>query len=344
MTLDVLDAGVTNGRGILAGTPKGMMWIGPDATGKYAARQMASGEAAGAALGGGGAHALGDFNNDGRCDVVQFFSRGMVFYAGEGAGRFRAPVVTKTGIAKNPRTAVCGDYDADGQLDAVVGGEDGIALASRNEAGQWEDLMFVTGELAYHGNANQPSVTAAVAADINGDGRQGIALFSDTRKPMMFFNRGFGCFGLARELDLAGAMTGEMAPPVGETIPKPTLKAMQALQQGPGAGIVADADGDGFCDLVGVDAAGEVWALLGKADGRGLGALLTLDVAAAQPLTVSVFEKQRLISMHVLRPGVPVLVGKMNPGVCGLRWVGADGKPGSRQAMVTGVTRVNLIP
>ena len=73
------------------------------------------------------------------------------------------------------------------------GGEGGPAMLCRREAGQWANQACVTCELAYHGDQNAPRVVGAAGADVNSDGRQGVALFCAERKPMLFFNRGFAC-------------------------------------------------------------------------------------------------------------------------------------------------------
>ena len=198
-------------------------------------------------------------------------------------------------LVKSPCAAVCGDYDADGRLDVVVAGEDGLALLRRARDARWDNCTHVTGELAYHGNANRPRIVGAAPCDINNDGRQGVAFFYPQRNPLVFFNRGFACFGLARELELSGS--GSVAPEPLDPFappPEPKLKGAEALQHGQAAGTVLDLNGDGIADLLAVASGGEVWALFGKAEDRQpLGLTLALPPTARGPATISVSNDRR---------------------------------------------------
>ena len=72
-------------------------------------------------------------------------------------------------------------------------------FADHGRAGCWEGSGF---ELPRESqpNLNAPQIVSITPWDINADGRQGVALFYAGIAPKCFFNRGFGCFGLAREL------------------------------------------------------------------------------------------------------------------------------------------------
>jgi len=365
LSLDAVDAG--SGAGLLAGTRRGPVVLAPDgrAPGSpragersddgsgFAARPLAGAAAQEASrdLGPGGLCVGADFDQDGRCDVVQLFTKGALFYAGEGAGRFGAPLKTPIALVKNPCAALCGDYDADGRLDLLVAGDDGLALLSRTQGGaasrrgaRWDNCTRVTGELAYHGNANQPAIVGAAPCDINGDGRQGVALFYPKRNPMVFFNRGFACFGLARELELSGTagLVGGPLDPFAAA-PEPRLKAAEALQAGQAAGTVLDLNGDGVPDLLAVAPEGEVWALFGKAEDRQpLVLTVALPPGARGPVTVRVSRERRVIGVHVIRPGGPATVGLQEAGPLRLQWVSPDGKAHEREVVVEESTRVEL--
>jgi hypothetical protein len=346
LSLDSLRAGSAAGAGLVAGTAKGPMLLVPDGQGGFAVRPLAEAPPAEAAdLGSGGLCVVADFDADGRPDVLQVLSKGTLFYGAEGPGRFKAPVKAAVPLVKGPRVAVCGDYDADGALDVVVAGEDGLALVTRAEVRRWQDLTAVTGELAYHGNANRPEVVGAAPCDPNSDGRQGVALFYPNRNPLVFFNRGFACFGLARELELSGSGSAmaEMPDPFAEA--KPKLAGADALQGGQTAGTVLDLNGDGLDDLLAAGLEGDVWALCGKRDDQPvLLVTLALPPKALDPVTVTVRQKGRRLGMHVVRPGGPAFVGRTEPGPLTLEWPGPDGKPITRQVIVEGSMRVELAP
>jgi len=328
LSLDALETGR-----VVVGTPGGPLIV--DAGAKTTALPGVKD------LGAGGLCVVADFDRDGRNDIVQLFAKGIVTYAGEGGGKFKAPVTAAVRLPDNPAAAACGDFDTDGWLDLVVGGNGAMALLARDEKQQWQNQSYVTGELAYHGGANQPKISGVAPADINGDGRQGVALLYADRKPMLFFNRGFGCFGWARELDPAG-FVGEAAAPVEAATPKEPLKGWTALEAGQAAGALLDWNGDNAPDLFAV-AAGtpEAWVLYGE---NQAGAQLRwLQVSAAAPVTVTVRDRNRVVGMYVVRPGVPAAIARPQAGLVTLEWMDAAGKPASQKVVVVkALTRVTL--
>jgi len=328
LSLDALETGR-----VVVGTPGGPLIV--DAGAKTTALPGVKD------LGAGGLCVVADFDRDGRNDTVQLFAKGIVTYAGEGGGKFKAPVTAAVRLPDNPAAAACGDFDTDGWLDLVVGGNGAMALLARDEKQQWQNQSYVTGELAYHGGANQPKISGVAPADINGDGRQGVALLYADRKPMLFFNRGFGCFGWARELDPAG-FVGEAAAPVEAATPKEPLKGWTALEAGQAAGALLDWNGDNAPDLFAV-AAGtpEAWVLYGE---NQAGAQLRwLQVSAAAPVTVTVRDRNRVVGMYVVRPGVPAAIARPQAGLVTLEWMDAAGKPASQKVVVVkALTRVTL--
>ena len=349
LSLEAVDAGAEAGAGLVAGTGAGPVLLVPGPAGAFSVRALGGAAGTGAAdgLGRAGPCVSADLGGDGRCDVVQAFEGGLVFYGGQGPGRFKAGVKSVMPLTRGPRLAVCGDYDADGLVDLVVAGGEGFVLLRAEGGARWEALTHITGELAYHGNANRPNVTGGAPCDINNDGRQGVALFYAKRNAMLFFNRGFACFGLARELSLTGEGgaldAGQPADPFAE--PPAKLKATESLQHGQAAGTVVDLNADGVGDMLAVDGAGEVWALFGsRREGRALGVTVALSPKARGPLTVTVHGSRRLEGTHVVRPGVPAFVGREQPGPVTLKWTAPDGQARTRRVIVTRLTRVELEP
>lgn len=328
-----LDA-LATGR-VVAGTPAGPVLVNAD--GKTESLPGVKD------LGTGGLCVVADFDRDGQNDIVQLFAKGIVTYAGEGGGKFKAPATAAVQLPESPTAAACGDYDTDGRLDLVVGGNGALALLARDEKQQWQNQSYVTGELAYHGGANEPNVSGVAPADINSDGRQGVAMLYVDRKPLLFFNRGFGCFGWARELDPAG-FVGEgaaMAPADGGT-PKGPLKGWRALEAGQAAGAVLDMNGDNAPDLFAVTAGTpEAWVLYGE---NQAGAQLRwLQVSAATPVTITVRDRNRVVGMYVVRPGTQTAIARPQAGPVTLEWMDAAGKPASQKVIVVKpLTRVTL--
>jgi hypothetical protein len=336
---------------LLAGTADGPVLVIPDDDGGFDTRKVTS-TAEGvnrSDLGPGGICAVADFNVDGHSDIVELFTGGVVFYAGTARGQFKTPIGKRVGTVANPCSSVCGDYDADGRLDLVVAGEDGIALLSSDQSRLFTNVIGDTGELAYHGNMNRPKVIGCVPCDVNSDGRQSVALFGPSRCPMIFFNRGFACFGWARELDMAetGRAPVEFADPLNpfgdSSGAKASLKAAESLQHGQTAATILDLNGDAAQDMLAVDSKRDVWAVFGTREvGRALGATISLTPEAPGPITVTVRAKGRCLGMHVLRPGVPVFVGREQPGPLDLAWKGLDGEVRTRRVIVIKPTRVEI--
>jgi len=327
LSLDALDTGR-----VVVGTPNGPLIVAAD--GKTTPLPGAKD------LGPGGLCVVADFDRDGRTDVLQLFAKGVVTHAGEGGGAFKPPMTAAVSLPENPTGAACGDFDTDGWLDVVVGGDGSMALLARDDKRQWQNQSYVTGELAYHGGANQPKVTGVAAADINADGRQGVAMLYADRKPLLFFNRGFSCFGWARELDPDG-FVGEAAAQAGAPPPQ-RLQGWTALEAGQSAGAVVDFNGDNAPDLFAV-AAGtqEAWALYGE--NQAGNALRWLQVTAAAPVTLTVRDRDRGVGMYVVRPGMPTAIARPQAGLVTLEWVDEAGKPASKKVVVVKpVTQVTV--
>ena len=96
---------------------------------------------------------------------------------------------------------------------------------------------------------------------------------------------------------------------------KASLKAAESLQHGQTAATILDLNGDAVQDMLAVDSNRDVWAVFGTREvGQALGATISLTRKVSGPVTVTVRAKGRCLGMHVLRPGVPVFVGREQPG------------------------------
>lgn len=218
----------------------------------------------------GGAVALADVDLDGDTDVLLASAdRGVQLLRNDGAAFSDVTVGVGLGSldAKGATAAAFGDVDGDGWADLALGGR-GWRRLLRNEGGRFTDVTAQSGVGAGPGEA----VTAAVFADMNGDGHLDLLLGragrvrdlrsrvvtgrealiggpgrpDESESPLLFLNDGKGRFA-AGPLD---------APPLG---------AMDLA--------VLDWDNDGDRDLAVGTGGEEPWAtgpvLLLEADGRG---------------------------------------------------------------------------
>jgi hypothetical protein len=95
--------------------------------------------------------------------------------------------------------------------------------------------------------------------------------------------------------------------------------------------------------MLAVDSRRDVWAVFGTREvGRALGATISLSTDTPGPITVAVRAKGRCLGMHVLRPGIPVFVGREQPGPLDLAWKGFDGEVKTRRVIVIKPTRVEI--
>jgi hypothetical protein len=183
---------------------------------------------------------------------------------------------------------------------------------------------------------------------VNTDGRQGMALFYADRKPLLFFNRGFACFGWARELDFDPSAALPVTGPAEENsaTSKPANVAPEDLKPGQMAGAIVDLNGDGLPDMLAVGAkAREVWAVFGRREQSVTGRTcrLTLPPSALGPVTVTVRDERRATGMYVVRPGIPALVARAEAGRMTLRWTGPDQKAITREVeLIDDGTRFEL--
>jgi hypothetical protein len=312
-------------QGLVSGDRRGLTFLKPHHNGGLVSTRVD----AGGELGAGGVATAADFNEDGIPDVLQVFSKGVVFYAGTGSqGELARPVATKLQATKDPRVLVCGDFDTDGKLDVMVGGEGGSALLGI-EDGVWSQIIGETGELGAASGLGQGDMTVvgACPSDINGDGRQAVAFFHGAGSPGLFFNRGFSCFGVARTLAFTDLK----------------LPAAESLGGGQAAGILWDVDGDLVPDLFAVDTQRRIWTIFG--DGKGAKRVMltaSMPPDAVNPLTVTVSMGQRAIGMYVVRPGEPTQICLPRTGKVSLMWKSLDGKTVSREIVVLAPKRIVL--
>ena len=112
----------------------------------------------------------GDFNNDGKMDVVAMAqnSTSLLFYAGHGDGTYAAPVSTALGgTYANAVGAVTGDFNGDGVPDLAIVTNGGFAVALSLKNGSFQPLNTIF--------KSAISAGSLAVADFNGDGKLDIA-------------------------------------------------------------------------------------------------------------------------------------------------------------------------
>jgi hypothetical protein len=117
--------------------------------------------------------ALGDFNGDGKLDIVKVTENGIINVAlGNGDGTFQeAPGFQITSIL-NTQSAVVGDFNGDGKPDLAFASQSSDVVTILFGAG---DGTF-TGHIEYSVPSVSNNLNFMVAADFNGDGALDLAL------------------------------------------------------------------------------------------------------------------------------------------------------------------------
>ncbi|MCE3294639.1 MAG: hypothetical protein K0R65_353 [Crocinitomicaceae bacterium] len=142
----------------------------------------------------------GDFDNDGDKDFVGFnASNELIFYQNSGSSSFTQSVIGTMANGILMRAGAVADFNADGNLDFIVGPRD--AHTSPNYVYAYQGNGNGTFTATSNGSdlfAHDLSFNAATAGDVNGDGNQDIAMTGASGTDFENLYYGDGNFGFTK--------------------------------------------------------------------------------------------------------------------------------------------------
>jgi hypothetical protein len=286
--------------------------------------------------------AVGDFNEDGRDDVVvtNTFTNQASVLLSNGDGTFQSPVPYTTG--SNPVAVAVSNFTSSGHRDFVVankgatdGSGAGLSVLLGNGDGSFQNVGTISAGVA---------PVAVAVADLNGDGRQDLAvagqghssgtvLLGDARVQVLLGN-GDGTFGPAATffggafgtalalgdfhghgiLDIAlGNEGGTLNLLTGNGDGTFVSATNYDSPLGPFTVAVGDLNGDGFLDLATANADGSVSLYFGNGDGSFQAPVNIRTRASARSVAVADLRQNGILDLVVIDGfGIEVLLGNGN--------------------------------
>lgn len=245
----------------------------------------------------------GDFTNDSIPDVLQPFEKGGLLFAGRKGGGFEPARLCGVHCTAGGGKAAAGDFDADGWLDVLAAGAEGVRVFQNLHDGTFAETLALSGEISYKA---QPFASWCGACDFNNDSRQDVLVTYESQPLLLYFNRGFRSFGQAPKLELG------------------LSEEITELDSGQQMGVFADFDADGAQDLVIVLPGGAVWCAyndLGGEDALCIKARLSARSPSAGPVTVTAWQNKRCLGALPVRPGLAAaFFGVREAGSYTLKW------------------------
>jgi hypothetical protein len=217
--------------------------------------------------------AVGDFNRDGKLDLVvaNSFSNNISILLGVGDGTFKH--AGRYGAGEQPHSVAVGDFNGDGKLDLAIASNEGLLIYPGNGDGKFGPPASYLSGTSY----------SVIVADFNGDGRLDLAVANSSGVSILL-GKGNGGFAPPRVLGViasnvvAGDFSGNGKPDLvvadGSTVSVLAGNGHGGFQQpvnyAVGATsvsvIAADFNGDGKPDLAVLTDSG-VTILLGNGNG-----------------------------------------------------------------------------
>jgi hypothetical protein len=230
--------------------------------------------------------AIGDFNRDGKLDLVTVNSgnNNVSVLLGDGTGSFSLTGESPFAAGTTPAAVATGDFNRDGILDLAVansGSDNNVSIFLGNGNGTFDPASTPT-------VAVETAPRGVVTGDFNGDGKLDLAVSnSGSDSVSILLGNGDGTFGAATNFNTSA---------------------------GPRGLVAADFNRDGVLDLAVADeTAGKVVILLGNGNGT-FGPKNDFNVGDA-PVSVAVgdFDGDGILDLAVANSGtdnVSVLLGK----------------------------------
>src|SRR5215472_13944906 len=133
---------------------------------------------------------VGDFNGDGKADVIFINSAGASIFLGNGDGTLQPPVLLNQNIASGYSAGPSGDFNGDGKLDLLL-----VAPGTPGAI----DILFGNGDGTFQApvSYSAPVASYLVLGDFNGDGKPDIAASggsSGSGQVSILINNGNGTF------------------------------------------------------------------------------------------------------------------------------------------------------
>jgi hypothetical protein len=226
-----------------------------------------------------GALMVGDFNNDGNPDVVEFggFNNGvscgnnnypgLYFIAGNGNGTFASTgsqILTCLGasVSQNMTFGVAADFNRDGNLDVILVGSNGstVVVLFGDGAGHFAIQPTEFPTLGF-------TTTGVYATDLNGDGVPDFVVLSTD---------GTGAGHAALYVNDGSGKLFTM-----------TDNVISASNANPFPGVVADFDNDGFPDVIVANLNKNNLSYVPGTAGGTLGTFTTISTGSCAPVTVT---------------------------------------------------------
>jgi len=257
-------------------------------------------------LGAPGASLVADFDGDALADILALRESGSVLFRGLAAGKFAPGVACAVQLGKSPSGACLGDFDADGRFDVLGVNAAGTYVWQNEGAGKFTETLNLSGEMAYIGGVGGVD---CMTGDVNNDGRQDVLIAygrNNDACPIIFFNRGFRCFGHAHTLDLA------------------ENNLLDAAKQGQQTACLGDFNGDGAQDMALALRNGELWIFFRanqNQETRVALASLPTGGACKGPVTVTGWIGKRGLGAWNVQPGVTqAFICRSDAGPVTLKW------------------------